>query len=215
MRSLVDKQPTLVFLPGESYGQETGGLQSMWSQSWTWWSHLADKQAVGKRLDSGNKWSSVMGSKQRRESDHSIASFINRNQKVTSMFDIRATKYLKNCCCCCSVTHSCSTPWDTLDCSMPGFPVLHYFLEFTQLISIESVMPANYLILCHQLLLLPSIFPSIRVFSSELVLCMRWPKCWSFSITVLPMNIQGWFPLGLTGLISLLSKGLSKSSPTP
>ena len=104
----------------------------MWSQSWTWWSHLADRQAVGKHLDSGKKWSSVMGSKERRESDHSTASFINRNQKVTSVFDIQATKYLKNCCCCCLVTQSCSTLWDPLDCSTPGFPVLHYFLEFAQ-----------------------------------------------------------------------------------
>ena len=55
------------------------------------------------------------------------------------------------------------------------------------------------------------IFPSIRVFSNELALCIRWPKYWSFRFTsVLPMNIQGWFPLGLTSLISLLSKGLSR-----
>ena len=59
------------------------------------------------------------------------------------------------------------------------------------------------------LLLLPSIFPSIRVFSSELTLCIRWLLA-SASVSVLPMNIQGWFPLGLTGLISLLSKGLSR-----
>ena len=66
-------------------------------------------------------------------------------------------------------------------------------------------------ILCCPLLLLPSIFSNIRVFSSELVLHIRWPKYWSFSfsISLLPMNIQGWFPLGLTGLLSLLSKGLS------
>ena len=69
--------------------------------------------------------------------------------------------------------------------------------------SIESVMPSNHLILCHPLLLLPSIFSSIRVFSNELVLRIRWPKHWSFS------NIQDWFPLGLTGWISLQSKGLS------
>ena len=70
--------------------------------------------------------------------------------------------------------------------------------------SIESVMPSNHLILCHPLLLLPSIFSSIRVFSNELVLRIRWPKHWSFS------NIQDWFPLGLTGWISLQSKGLSR-----
>ena len=57
-----------------------------------------------------------------------------------------------------------------------------------QLMSIESVMPSNHLILCHPLLLLPSIFPSIRVFSDESVLCIRWPKYWSFSFSISPSN---------------------------
>ena len=74
--------------------------------------------------------------------------------------------------------------------------------------SIKSVRPSNYLILCHPLLLPPSIFPSIRVFSNESV-CIRWPKYWvSASLSVLPMNIQDWLPLGFTGLISLQSKEL-------
>ena len=79
------------------------------------------------------------------------------------------------------------------------------------LMSIESMMPSNHLILCCHLLLLFSIIPSIRVFSNELGLCIRWPKYWSvsFSASVLPKNIQGWLPLGLTGLISLLSTGVS------
>ena len=68
-----------------------------------------------------------------------------------------------------------------------------------KLMSIESVTPSNHLIFCRPLLLLPSIFPSIRIFSKESVLLIRWPKYWSFSI-VLPMNIQDWFPLRLTGL---------------
>ena len=76
-----------------------------------------------------------------------------------------------------------------------------------KLMSIESVMPSNHLILCRPLLLLPSIFPSIRVFSNESVLRIRWPKFWSFSLNI-PMNIQDWFPLGLTGFISLQFKGL-------
>ena len=77
--------------------------------------------------------------------------------------------------------------------------------------SIESVMPSNHLILCHPLLLLPSIFPRIRVFSSELALRIRWPKYWSFTSTsVLPMDTQDWSPLGWTGWISLQSKGLSR-----
>ena len=54
--------------------------------------------------------------------------------------------------------------------------------------SIESVMPSNHLILCHPLFLLPSVFPSIRVFYSESVLCIRWPKCWSFSFSISPSN---------------------------
>ena len=62
-------------------------------------------------------------------------------------------------------------------------------------VSIESVMPSNHLILCHPLLFLPSIFPSIRVFTSELVLCIRWPKYWSFGFSISPSNEY-------TGLIS-------------
>ena len=57
-----------------------------------------------------------------------------------------------------------------------------------KLISIESVMPSNHLIPCHPLLLPPSVFPSIMVFSSESVLCIRWPKCWSFSFSISPSN---------------------------
>ena len=70
---------------------------------------------------------------------------------------------------------------------------------------------SNHLMLCHPFPLLPSIFPSIRIFSSESVLHIRWPNYWSFSFNISPsMNIQDWFPLGLTGLISLQSKGLSR-----
>ena len=80
-----------------------------------------------------------------------------------------------------------------------------------KLMSIELVMSSNHLILCHPLLVLHSIFPNIRDFSNESALRIRWPKYWSFtSASVLQMNIQGWFHLGLAGLISLLSKGLSR-----
>ena len=76
--------------------------------------------------------------------------------------------------------------------------------------SIEWMMPSNHLILCRPPLLLPSIFPSIRVFSNESAVCIRWPKYWSFSLkSVLPMNTQDW-SLGWTGWISLQSKGLSR-----
>ena len=61
-------------------------------------------------------------------------------------------------------------------------------LSLLQLMSIESVMPSNHLILCHSLLLLPSIFPCIRVFSNKLALCIRWPKHWSFSFSISPFN---------------------------
>ena len=76
--------------------------------------------------------------------------------------------------------------------------------------SIESVMPSNHLILCHLLLLL-SIFPSIRVFSNELALCIRWPKYWSFSFSISPSNeYSGLISLDWTGWIALLLKGLSR-----
>ena len=80
-----------------------------------------------------------------------------------------------------------------------------------KLMSIESVMPSNHLNLCHPLLLLPSVFPSIRVFSNESVLCIRWPKYWSFSFSISPSNeSSGLISLGWTGWISLQSKGLSR-----
>ena len=72
--------------------------------------------------------------------------------------------------------------------SMPGLPVYHQLLEFTQTHVHESVMPSNHFILCRPLLLLPSIFPSIRVFSNESVLHIRWPKYWSFSFSISPSN---------------------------
>ena len=75
--------------------------------------------------------------------------------------------------------------------------------------SIESVMSSNHLILCHPLLLLPSIFPRIRVFSNESAILIRWPGV-SAATSFLPMNTQDWAPLGWTGWISLQSKGLSR-----
>ena len=69
-----------------------------------------------------------------------------------------------------------------MNCSTPDFPVLHHFPEFAQFMSIELVMPSNHLILSWPLFLLPSIFPSVEVFSNELGLHIRWPKYWSFSI---------------------------------
>ena len=77
---------------------------------------------------------------------------------------------------------------DPMDCSMPGFTVLHCLPEFAQIHVIESVMPSNHLIICYPLLLPPSIFPSIRVLSNELVLCIRWPKYWNFSFSIIPSS---------------------------
>ena len=107
---------------------------------------------------------------------------------------------------CCSVTQLCPTHCDRMDCSMLGFPILHYLSELLKLISIKSKTPSNYLILCCPFLLLPSIFPRIRVFSNELALPIKWPKYWSFSFSISPSSEYS----GLTGLISLLSKGPSR-----
>ena len=119
-------------------------------------------------------------------------------------------------CCCCSVTKSCLILCATMNCSTPGFLVLHYLpvqslscvrlfatpwtaarqaslsiansRSLLKLMSIESVMPSSHLILCQTLLLLPSIFPSIRVFSNNSALHMRWPKYGSFSFSISPSN---------------------------
>ena len=89
---------------------------------------------------------------------------------------------------CCLFSESCPTLCYPVNCSTPGFPVLHYLPEFVQIMSIELVMPSCHLILCCPLLLLPSIFPSIRVFSNELAPCIRWPKYWSFSFSISPFS---------------------------
>ena len=87
-----------------------------------------------------------------------------------------------------SVTQSCPTLCDPMNRSTPGLPVHHQLPESPKPMSIELVMPSNHLILCHPLLLLPSIFPSITVFSNESALCRRWPKYWSFSFNISPTN---------------------------
>ena len=95
-----------------------------------------------------------------------------------------------------------AAPWTAARLAPLSFAVSQTLLKF---MFIDSVMLSNYLI-CR--LLLPSIFPSIRVFSSESALHIKWPKYWSFSFSISP-SIQGWFPLGLTGLISLIFFTLS------
>ena len=90
-----------------------------------------------------------------------------------------------------SVAQSCLTLWGPMDYSTPGLPVHHQLLEPTQTHVYhvyESVMLSNHLIFCHPFLLPLSIFPSLRVFSNESVLRMRWPKYWSFSFSISPSN---------------------------
>ena len=82
-----------------------------------------------------------------------------------------------------SVAHSCPTLCDPMDYRAPGFSVLHYLSQFAHLKSREWMLTCNHIILCCPLVLLPSIFSSIRVFSNDSVLCIRWPKYWSFSIS--------------------------------
>ena len=118
-------------------------------------------------------------------------------------------------CGCCSVAKSCLILCDPMDCSMLGFPDHHYLLELAQPLSVESVMFSNHLILCCSLLLLPSMFPSIRAFSNVSALHIRWPKYWSFSFS--PSNEYSelisftidWFDL------SAVQGTLKESSPTP
>ena len=106
--------------------------------------------------------------------------------------------------CCCSVTKSCLT----LRTHELSFTISWSLLKF---MCIEWVMLSKHLILCQPLLRL-SIFSSIRVFPNEFALCIRWPEYWGFSFSVSPTNnIQSWLPLGLTGLISLLSRELSRA----
>ena len=110
-----------------------------------------------------------------------------------------------------SVAQSCRTLCNPMDCSTPGLPVHHQLPEFTQTHVHESVMPSYDLILCCPLLLLPSIFPSIRVFSNESALRIRWPKYCSYSFNISPSNeYSGLISLGWTGWISLQSKGLAR-----
>ena len=103
-----------------------------------------------------------------------------RSHKAFSNNRLRGNSF----CCCCSFAKSCLTLCDPMDCSLPGSSVLHYLLQFVRFMSIELVMLSKHLILCLPFLLLPSIFLSIRVFSSELSLHIRWPKYWSFSFSI-------------------------------
>ena len=108
-----------------------------------------------------------------------------------------------------------------MDCSTPGLLSITSSRSLLKLLSTESVMPSNHLILCHPLLLPPSIFPSIRVFSNESVLHIKWPKYWSFSFSISPSNEYSgrisfrmdWLDLAVQGTLkSLLQHHSSKAS---
>ena len=110
-----------------------------------------------------------------------------------------------------SVSQSCPTLCDPMGCSTPGLPVHHQLPELLKLTSIESVVPSSHLILCHPLLL-PPIPPSIRIFSNESALLMRWSKYWRFSFSIIPSKeIPGLISFRMDWLDLLAVQGTLKS----
>ena len=113
------------------------------------------------------------------------------------------------------VSQSCPTLRDPMDSSTPGLPVHHQLPEFTQTHVHRVVMPSNHLIQCRPHLLLPSIFPSIRVFSNESVFHIRWPKYWSFSFNISPSSeYSGLISFWMDWLDLLAVQGTLKSLPS-
>ena len=111
-----------------------------------------------------------------------------------------------------SVTQSCLTLCNSWPTARQASLIITNSQSLLKLMSIESVMPSNHLILCHPLLLLPSIFPSIRVFSNESVLLTRWPKYWSFSFSISPSNeYSGLISFRMDWLYLLAIQGILKS----
>jgi len=141
--------------------------------------------------------------------------------RVSKMCAYATSKAWPSPCCFCSVAQSCPTLYDPMGCSTPDFPVLHHLPELTQTHVHESVILSNHLILFHPLIL-PSVFPSITVFSNESALCIRWPKYWNFSLRISPSNEYSrlisfridWFDcLAVQGTLkSLLQHHSSKAS---
>ena len=114
-----------------------------------------------------------------------------------------------------SVAHSCLTLCYSMNRSTPGLPITNS-RGLLKLMSVKSVMPSSHLILCRPLLLLPPIPPSIRVFSNESTLCIRWPKYWSFSFRISPSNEHpGLISFRMDWLNLLAVQGTLKSPPTP
>ena len=129
---------------------------------------------------------------------------------------VASSYWLISCCCCCSVAKLCLTLWSHgLQCVRPPLS-LTISQSLPKFMSIESVMPSNHLLLCHPLLLLPSIFPSIRVFSKESVLHIRWPKYCSFSFSISPSNEYSELISSTIDWFDLLAvQGTLESSPAP
>ena len=111
-----------------------------------------------------------------------------------------------------SVVQPCPTLCDPMNRSTPGLPVHHHSRSSLRLRSIESVMSSSHLVLCHPLFLLPPIPPSVRVFSNESTLRMRWPKYWSFSLSIIPSKeISGLISFKMDWLDLLAVQGTLKS----
>ena len=162
-------QPTPVFLPGESQGW--GSLLGC-----CLWGCTESDMTEGPRSSSSHE---MYGSK---SIPQSINNFYN-DSGMCVLSELEVTRIQLS-----SVAQSFLTLCDSMDYSMPDLPVHHQLPDLFKLMSIESVMPSNQLILCRPLLLLPSIFPTIRVFSNESILCIRCPKFCSFSFSISPFN---------------------------
>ena len=112
----------------------------------------------------------------------------------------------------CSVAQSCPTLCDPMDCSMHASLSITISQSLLKLMSIESMMPSNHLLLCHPFLLLPSIFPIIRVFSNESAPCIRWPRYWSCSFSISPSSeYSGLVSFGIDWLDLLTVQGTLKN----
>ena len=120
-------------------------------------------------------------------------------QAIIFVSSLSEKKLLSRSSSCCSLAQSSLSLCDPKDCIVAQQASLSFsmFQNLLKLMSIESVMPSNHLILCCHLLFLPSVFPSIRIFSSESALCIRWPKYWSFSFSISPSDES-------SGLISFM-----------
>ena len=149
-------------------------------------------------IGGGASWVCLGSSGEAPSLPAALSSFQRRVRQLGDVGDLVMVLVLELFCChCCSVTKLCPTFCDPVNCMQHGrHPCPSPSPGGFKFTSIELVMLSNQLILCHPLLLLPSIFPNIRIFSSELTVYIRWPKCWRFSFSINPSNEY-------SGLISL------------